>query len=64
MLRCCRRCWSTAPTWRRGTRTDGEIPLDRAEYCDDEVKKEEVKTVLVRHSLLLAAQVGLAELVP
>jgi ankyrin repeat protein len=36
----------------------GKTPLDYLEDCDDEVKKEEVKAVFVRHSLLLAAQVG------
>jgi len=35
-----------------------------AEYCDDEVKKEEVKAVFDRHSLLLVAQVGTTELAP
>ena len=43
---------------------DGKIPLDWAECCDDEVKKEEVKAVFAKHSLLLAAQVGTAELAP
>ena len=38
--------------------------LDFVERCDDEVKKEEVKAVFAKHSLLLAAQVGTAELAP
>ena len=43
---------------------EGKTPLDYAEYCGDEVKKEEVKAVFAKHSLLLAAQVGTAELAP
>ena len=42
----------------------GQTPLDEAEYCNDVVKKEEVKAVFAKHSLLLAAQVGAAELAP
>jgi hypothetical protein len=42
----------------------GKTPLDYAKHCNDEVKKEEVNAVFARHSLLLAAQVGIAELVP
>jgi ankyrin repeat protein len=43
----------------------GKTPLDLyAKYCYDEVKKEEVKAVFAKHSLLLAAQVGTAELAP
>ena len=42
-------------------------PFDWAEYCNDEVKKEEVKTALrehgVKHSLFYVAEEGMVELV-
>ena len=41
----------------------GRTALDWAERCDDEVRKEEVKAVLARHSLLAAARFGKEELV-
>jgi ankyrin repeat protein len=45
------------------TNWDGKTVLDLAESCDDEVKREEVKAVFARHSLLAAAQFGMEELV-
>jgi hypothetical protein len=42
---------------------NGKTALEGADACNDEVQKEEVKTVIARHSLLLAAQAGKADFV-
>jgi ankyrin repeat protein len=52
-----------APTDTPVPLQDGKTVLDLAESCDDEVKREEVKAVFARHSLLAAAQFGMEELV-